>query len=648
MFCPIPSRASGRQRLNARLAWQALRRGAGAVIHRPVDVYLQVASGCNLDCYMCSEHNLPLDARRGRRLHSLTPEVFARVEREILPWSLRLYLGVGGESTISDHFSDYVRRSAAAGQEIHLTTNGTRLEREDVARVIADHVAHVHLSLDAATPGTYERIRNGARWERIRRGIEVLNSNRAASDPRGRCHLTLSFVLMRSNVQELPAFVELAREVGADAVSAQHVIPVTDEGREETLMVDAGRYNALRAEAVERARSLGMPLELPDSYPVGEGKGADRLPSCVAAPSAAPYAPEVRLPESVDSSMQGYSVPCCQPNQATYVFYDGRVFPCCHPFAHQKMELGNLSVQRFREVWNHRLYRNLRAGLSSGEVPAICRICSLAHPSPSSREDAADLANHPDLAEFYGARDLDPVRAGADWTAPSGWPESEGLTRCIVDLRQHGEDLEAERAHLDAHIANLEAELAHLRRHAATLQEERSHSSAHIATLEAERPHLLGHIRELERTGAEVREDAATREEERKHLCGHIENLEAERPHLRGHIDTLEREREALTRHVGGLEEERRQLRLHVGNLEQEREAVIRHAGNLEESRRDLDAHMDDLELQRRAMVVCAAAARRWHALVRASRRLLGRRATRGLGRLAGALGRRIIGKDEV
>jgi len=43
-----------------------------------------VASACNLDGYMCSEHLRPVEARRERNATSLSPELLARLKSELL------------------------------------------------------------------------------------------------------------------------------------------------------------------------------------------------------------------------------------------------------------------------------------------------------------------------------------------------------------------------------------------------------------------------------------------------------------------------------------------------------------------------------------------------------------------------------------
>jgi radical SAM protein with 4Fe4S-binding SPASM domain len=392
---------TARQRLNSFLAHRALDTGKGVAHHMPVEVYVQVASACNLDCYMCSEHLRPPGKRHGRDVEALPLELWDRIVAEVFPYSSRVNIGLGGEPMISPHFLHYIETAHAAGQEVSLVTNGTRINRDAVAETLARCVSFMQISLDGATRETYERIRLGSHWGKIRANLEMLNRYRMAHPPERRTHVTFCFVLMKSNVHELAEFVRFAREFHADRVHAQHVIPVTEEGKHESLFDEQERYDRYLAEAEQVGRELGMELSLPRAY--GTPAGASSVEPAMHPPAGAPAAP-----------LAPARIPCHMPTMTVFLFYDGRVYPCCHPFAHQKMQLGDLRTQSFSEIWRSTMYRNLRAGLFRGDAPSICRGCSIVHSPPPQYEDpdALNGGESKDLAGYYDGRDLDPLVAG--------------------------------------------------------------------------------------------------------------------------------------------------------------------------------------------------------------------------------------------
>ena len=456
---PRARRPTTQQYLNKWIAHRALRQGTAVAQHKPVRVFLQIASACNLDCYMCSEHNRPPELRHGHGLVSLERDVFDRVAEEVFPHSTHLGLGIGGEPMLSENFEYFVERAFELGQRISLLTNGTRIKRPGQAEILARCVGAIDISMDGATKETYERIRLGSRWTGIRASLDLLNECRMQYKRRERAYLTLCFVLMKSNVHELPAFVEFAHANHADAVHAHHVIPVTTEGEGEMLIDEPERYNHFRALAMERARELGVYLDTADPYDVaGAGNGAAgadeerrldplEVPAVLAgepaedlggplarevaterAPAAqtpaAPEAPAAEPPSENDQDpsparenrnvpkpVAAHAIPCGMPTTDFFILYDGRVFPCCHPTAHEKMMIGNLVTQSFSEIWNNHLYRSLRAGLFTGDAPEVCTGCSIVHDPPPATGDAESLARSPALSAYYEGRDVPDVHA---------------------------------------------------------------------------------------------------------------------------------------------------------------------------------------------------------------------------------------------
>ena len=514
------------QTLNEILSHKAYERGDGVAVHFPRDIYLQVASACNLDCFMCSEHNRPRDQRRGHGLTSLPPELFEVVEKEIFPYSRVLMLGVGGEPMLSKHFLEYVERAHAMNQEVRVLTNGTRIRTDAAAATLSRCVSQLQVSIDAATAGTYEKIRSGSRWKSIRANLDRLNRIRLASPPEERCFLQLNFVLMQCNIRELPAFVDFAREVEADRVYGQHLILVTEAARGESLYDNPDLYNRIHREAMDRAREAGVDLDLPDPYPaageagknpvVSAGKiqgppdketilpfplpASDRDPPAGLGPRAS-----FKAPGPADASAPSKRTPCHMPTNSVLILFDGRVFPCCHPYAHKQMEIGNLNTRTFKEIWNSRHYRNLRVGLHTGNAPHICRSCSLVHNPPPEREDPELLDREENCLEaHYGDQDLAPMKdlAGECIDALSSsslLDASSALQETFDAFQETLECLRKERDTMVDHIRNLEKDRDGMNLHIQNLEQEMASLEVHVQSLEGERSGVEAHIRNLEK-----------------------------------------------------------------------------------------------------------------------------------------------------
>ncbi len=434
MTLPTP-----RQFANGLLGARAFQHGDALALHQPLELHLQVSSGCNLDCFMCSEHLRPVGARHGRNLKVLPEEVFARLEAEVFPYSERVYFGVGGEPMLAPELPGWIERARRHNQVVHLTTNGTRISTDAIAEVLARDVASIEISIDGATAETYERIRFGARFDVLQRNFERLDRARRALPPAERARVRLCFVILRSNVHELAPLVELAARHGIESVAAWHVIPVTPEGEAESIADEPALWVPHVERARARARELGVEIDLPfEARSVRAGAdaapgSADAAPRSAAtaelrardaqaqlAASSAPPPPHAPPSSGTRSSERaanplvvlqppvGPRVHCHMPTLALYVFYDGRVYPCGHPHVHLGSPLGDLTRQSFAEVWNGRAYRNLRAGLARGEAPPVCRDCAVVRGCAPGRRDTPEAVAGSDLGAWYGERDLAP------------------------------------------------------------------------------------------------------------------------------------------------------------------------------------------------------------------------------------------------
>ena len=130
----------------------------------------------------------------------------------------------GTEPTLNPNLLSFVRIAKEYRvPNVYFSTNAMKLTPALSGALIEASLDEFNVSLDSASKVTFERIRRGAKWDTVVRNLKSLRDQKAAlkvSRPR----LHLSFVLMRSNIQELPQFVELAAELGAVVVYITHLV----------------------------------------------------------------------------------------------------------------------------------------------------------------------------------------------------------------------------------------------------------------------------------------------------------------------------------------------------------------------------------------------------------------------------------------
>lgn len=318
----------------------------------PRELQVEVTAACNLRCRMCLvRYQPPVDRVTG----TMSLADFAALV-DGLPGVERITLQGLGEPLLVPHLDDMVALAAAQGIACGFNTNGTLLTAQRAERLVAAGLAWLHVSVDGATPGTYEGIRDGARFERVRRGVQAVVDARAAAGT-GFPELTLVCVAMRRNHRELPALVRLAAEWGVGRLWVQnlsHSFSDTDP---------AGRYQEIRSFAA--AETL---LDVPDAE---ESFAAARK-------EAANLGVELRLPRREEEpAPRPRGTPGCDwPWRSGYVTRDGSLQPCCMVMGTDRAELGRLADGTFAEQWHGEPYRAFRERLLGDEPPGVCRGCS--------------------------------------------------------------------------------------------------------------------------------------------------------------------------------------------------------------------------------------------------------------------------------
>lgn len=308
---------------------------------------------CNLRCRMC-----PIQFRQDGPpygpLAFMSLGNFRRIIDE-LPALKTLHLQGMGEPLMHPQFFDMVHYAAERGVRVTTNTNLTLLSARRARLCVESGLAELHASLDGATAATYEHIRVRAKFSRAKRHLENLIRLRAelnSQSPKVR----LVMVLMRENLRELPAMVEMAHAIGVNSLFVQHLchdygeeslppryLPMRAFVDEQTLLKEnPSRVDEYFEAARERATSLGLDLRLP-----ARGKRKQGAPRC------------------------------SWPWDGPYISYQGHAMPCCMVGTPDRANLGNVIERGVNSVWNDDAYRNFRAALASDTPPDVCRSCAV-------------------------------------------------------------------------------------------------------------------------------------------------------------------------------------------------------------------------------------------------------------------------------
>lgn len=199
---------------NEQLAMAEHKEGVLYVRSTPRMVTLETTSRCNLRCVMCPHAIDAVD--RPKHLEEHTIEGLTR----FLGQAKAIQLHGIGEPLTSPAFWRSLDH-LPAGRDSSINTNLTILDDKRLDRLIRSHIRFVNVSLDAATPLTYRRIR-GFDFDTVVGNIRRFVAARQTSGKRTPL-LYMNMTMMRANIEELPAFVELAAGLGADKVCLWHL-----------------------------------------------------------------------------------------------------------------------------------------------------------------------------------------------------------------------------------------------------------------------------------------------------------------------------------------------------------------------------------------------------------------------------------------
>lgn len=171
----------------------------------PPMVMLDTTSRCNLACTHCPNSVL---AQEAGFLGDMSNELIFKILDEIAaeaPGTLtRLF--DSGEPLLRKDLHEHIAYATERGiHPVSITTNGTMLVKKRRKEIIEAGLDHIEVSLDAASPETYLKIRVSPLFDRIVENTLAYIEESKAFDPTNR--VTVSFVLQTDNRHEEDAFI---------------------------------------------------------------------------------------------------------------------------------------------------------------------------------------------------------------------------------------------------------------------------------------------------------------------------------------------------------------------------------------------------------------------------------------------------------
>ncbi|MFN8392915.1 MAG: radical SAM protein [Bdellovibrionota bacterium] len=212
---------------------------------------------CNLSCPSCRRGMKSADSKRREALD----QVFERGISPLLAHTRDLQIAGDGDPFASKHYRQILSALSVEKYptlKLRLLTNGVLFDENEWNNFANIHplLADISISIDAATPETYELVRRGGDWARLMNNLEFLGERRRE----GKFPvLSLNFVVQQRNFREMAAFVELGKRFNADRIFFQPVHNQT-ESFTQTEFRDADILNPSHPDYTAFQESLYHPL----------------------------------------------------------------------------------------------------------------------------------------------------------------------------------------------------------------------------------------------------------------------------------------------------------------------------------------------------------------------------------------------------
>jgi radical SAM protein with 4Fe4S-binding SPASM domain len=359
--------------------------------NKPRLIFWELTKGCNLRCIHCRATATELSAPS-----DLSTQAAREIIDQIVEVSNPILVLSGGEPLFRSDIFDLARYGTDKGLRVALATNGTLVSKH-VARMIVDSgVQRVAISLDGADALTHDTFRGipGAFDAAIAgfRNLKALGMS-----------VQINTTIARHNAHQLPAVLDLARSIGADALHTFLLVPVgcgVDIAEEQ--MVPPEEYEKMLNWFYDRSLEGGIEMKAtcaPHYFRVvrqrrvaehrSEAAAAQAHTETAVASGVPAIGPtEMLMPGSTGMELrpQGHGQPvghpgshptdmnamtkgCLAGTAVCFISHQGEVYPC----GYLPALAGDLRKQPFAEIWeNSAVFNELR---DTNNLQGKCGCC---------------------------------------------------------------------------------------------------------------------------------------------------------------------------------------------------------------------------------------------------------------------------------
>jgi AdoMet-dependent heme synthase len=393
------------------------------MIPPPRLIFWETTKACNLTCQHCRA----VPQRRLGPTELTTTRALDLID-QIAEVAKPVFVLSGGEPLFRPDLFDIAGYGVESGFRMALATNGTLVNERVAAKIADSGISRVAISVDGANPDTHDRFRGqpGAHALAMR-GLRNLRAEGVS--------VQINSTIAKHNVTELPALLDLALEIGADALHVFMLVPVGC-GLElaPSAMLPADEYERVLGWFDEQSKDCPIDLKAtcaPHYYRIraqrleAERSRGDLSSTFIAPGTRAKAAPTLLGDGRHGQHLSAMTRGCLAGTAVCFVSNEGVVYPC----GYLPTSAGDTRLTRFKDIWNRStVFQQLRDPQAydgkCGECryEAICGGCR----ARAYAATGSFLAEEP----FCTYRpDLDPARGVPLALHPAGHPGRSAAER---------------------------------------------------------------------------------------------------------------------------------------------------------------------------------------------------------------------------
>jgi putative metalloenzyme radical SAM/SPASM domain maturase len=203
-----------------------------ALLAHPSKLFVETTTRCNLGCFMCVKQTCDHAIDEG----DMSATTFAALA-PAFPGLKSLVLNGVGEPLLHPLLEEFVRSARSLmppDSWIGFQSNGLLLTEARAVSLLEAGVDRICLSIDSVSAETFRKVREGGELEDISDAFSALASAKLQTG-RSDFRIGVEFVVMQSNLRELPDALSWAASRGASFALVTHVLPYEAKHADEAL-----------------------------------------------------------------------------------------------------------------------------------------------------------------------------------------------------------------------------------------------------------------------------------------------------------------------------------------------------------------------------------------------------------------------------